>query len=61
MKILKLLEKQLHNKDYLLLHLKSFRFYKGSEVIISIHGTTNRVLSSSSSYIVDVVMWPYFG
>ena len=56
MKILRLLEKQLHNKDYLLLHLKSFRFYKGSEVIISIHGTTNRVLSSSSSYIVDVVM-----
>ena len=33
---------------------------KGSDVIVSIHDTTNNVLSSSSNYIVDVAMWPNF-
>ena len=62
MKIFKLLKKQLHNKDYLLLHLKIvLDLNKGSDVVISIHNTTNKVLSSSSNYVVDVVMWPNFG
>ena len=34
---------------------------KGSEWIISIHDSTIKVLSSSSDYKVDVVMWPNFG
>ena len=34
---------------------------KGSDVIVSIHDTTNKVLSSSSNYIVDVAMWLNFG
>ena len=34
---------------------------KGSEVIISIHDATKRILSSSSIYIQDVVTWPNFG
>ena len=51
MKIFKLLRKQLHNKGYLLLHLRSFflKFLilnKGSEVVVSIHDTTIKVLSS---------------
>ena len=41
-------------KEFLILN-------KGSDVIASIHDTTNKVLSSSSNYIVDVVMWPNFG
>ena len=68
MKILKLLKKQLHNRDYLLLHLRVLILNKGSDVIISIHDTsfivfypwykfyTNKVLSCSSSYKVDVVI-----
>ena len=34
---------------------------KGYEVIISNHEVTNKVLSTDSNYIVDVVMWPKFG
>ena len=30
---------------------------KGYEVIISVHGVTNRFLSRDSNYIIDVVMW----
>ena len=57
MKIFKLLKKQLHNKYYLLLHLKIvLDLNKGSDVVISIHNTTNKVLSSSPNYVVDVVM-----
>ena len=57
MKIFKLIKKQLHNKDYLLLHLKIvLDLNKGLDVVISIHNTTNKVLSSSSNYVVDVVM-----
>ena len=44
-----------------LLHLKFWILNKDSGVIISIHDTTNKVLSSSSNYIVDVVMLPNFG
>ena len=33
---------------------------KGSDVIISAHDVTNKILSSDSNYIVDVVMWPMF-
>ena len=62
MKIFKLLKKELHNKDHLLLHLKIvLDLNKGSDVVISIHNTTNKVLSSSPNYVVDVVMWPNFG
>ena len=34
---------------------------KGYEVIISNHEVTNKVLSTDSNYIVDVVMSPKFG
>ena len=34
---------------------------KGSDVIVSIHDTTNNVLSSRSNYIADVAMWLNFG
>ena len=55
MKIFKLLKKELHNKDHLLLHLKIvLDLNKGSDVVISIHNTTNKVLSSSPNYVVDV-------
>ena len=43
-----------------LLKNKAF-WHKGSEWIISIHDSTIKVLSSSSNYKVDVVMWPNFG
>ena len=57
MKIFKLLKKELHNKDHLLLHLKIvLDLNKGSDVVISIHNTTNKFLSSSPNYVVDVVM-----
>ena len=29
---------------------------KGYDVLISVHGVTNKILSRSSNYIVDVVM-----
>ena len=34
---------------------------KGSDAIVSTDDTSNKILSSSSNYIVDVVMWPRFG
>ena len=62
MKILKLLKKQLQNKDYLPLHLKKFSILrKGSGVIIHIHDTTSKILSRNPNYIVDVVMRLNFG
>ena len=42
-----------------LLKIKIF-WNKGYDVIISFHDITNRVLSSDSNYIVDVIMWPKF-
>ena len=43
-----------------LLKIKEF-WNKGSEWIISVHDSTIKILSSSSNYKVDVVMWPHFG
>ena len=43
-----------------LLKIKVF-WNKGFEWIISIHDSTIKILSSSSNYKVDVVMWPNFG
>ena len=34
---------------------------KGYDVIISVHGITNKILSVYSNYIVEMVMWPKFG
>ena len=34
---------------------------KDDDIIISVHGVTNKILSCDSNYIVDVVMWPKFG
>ena len=33
---------------------------KGYNVIISVHGVTNKILSRDLNYIVDVVMWSKF-
>ena len=41
------------------LKLKVF-WNKGYDVIISIHGSTNKILLRDSNYILDVVMWPKF-
>ena len=43
-----------------LLKIKVF-WNKGSDVVNFINDATNIILSSSSNYIVDVVMWPNFG
>ena len=43
-----------------LLKIKVF-WNKGYDIIISVHGVTNKVLSCDSSYIVNVVMWTKFG
>ena len=43
-----------------LLKIKVFR-NKGFDVIISVHGVTNKILSRDLNYIFDVVMWPKFG
>ena len=43
-----------------LLKIKVF-WNKGYDVIISVHDVTNKILSSGSNYIVDVVMWRKFG
>ena len=43
-----------------LLKIKVF-WNKGYDVIISVHDVTNKILSSDSNYIIDVVMWPKFG
>ena len=34
---------------------------KGYDVIVSVHGVTNKTVSCDSNYIVDVVIWPKFG
>ena len=34
---------------------------KGYDVIIFVYDATNKILSSESNFIVDVVMWPNFG
>ena len=34
---------------------------KGYYVIICVSDVTNKILSSDSNYIVEVVMWPEFG
>ena len=31
------------------------------DVMISVHGVTNKILSRESNYIVHVAMWPKFG
>ena len=43
-----------------LLKIKVF-WNKGSDLVNFINDVTNIILSSSSNYIVDVVMWPNFG
>ena len=43
-----------------LLKIKVF-WNKGYDVIISVHDVTNKILSSGSNYIVDVVKWRKFG
>ena len=43
-----------------LLKTKVFR-NKGYNIVISFHYVTNKILSSDSYYIVDVVMWLKFG
>ena len=43
-----------------LLKIKVF-WNKGSDVVNFINDATNIILSSSSNYIVDVVMWLNFG
>ena len=43
----------------LLLKIKIF-WKKSDDVIIYIHGVTNKVLSRDSNYIVGVVVWPKF-
>ena len=52
-------EKKIHNNNYLLLDLKGV-LMQSFDAIISIHDTNFKVLSSSSNYIVDVVMWQNF-
>ena len=34
---------------------------QGYDVIIFVHNVTNKILSSESNYIVDMVLWPKFG
>ena len=36
-------------------------WYKGYDVIISVHDFINKFLSRNSNYIIDVVIWPKFG
>ena len=52
-------EKKIHNNNYLLLDLKGV-LMQSFDAIISIHDTNFKVLSSSSNYIIDVVMWQNF-
>ena len=41
------------------LKIRLFR-NEGYDVIISVHGVNNKILSRDSNYIVDMVMWPKF-
>ena len=43
-----------------LLKIKTF-WYKGCDVIISVHDATKKALSRDSNHIVNMVMWPKFG
>ena len=43
-----------------LLQIKVFE-NKDYDIIVSTHDVINNILSRSSDYIVDVVMWPKFG
>ena len=40
-----------------LLRIKAF-WYKGCDIIISLHDATKRILSCDSNHIANVVMWP---
>ena len=40
---------------------KTVFWNKGYDVIIPVDDVTNKILSRSSNYIVDVSMWPKFG
>ena len=45
-----------------LLKIKLFwRYFKGYDVIVSVHDVPNKILSHDWNYIVGVVMWPKFG
>ena len=41
-----------------LLKIRIF-WYKGYDVIISVHDVTNKFLSRDSNYIIDGIMWPF--
>ena len=42
--------------------LKTKMFWnRGHDVIIFVHGITNKTSSQDSIYIADVLMWPKFG
>ena len=43
-----------------LLKLKLF-WNKSYDIITYAHDVTNKILSSESNYIADVIMWPKFG
>ena len=43
-----------------LLKIKVF-WNKVYDVITSVYGVVNKILTPDSNYIVDVVMWPKFG
>ena len=43
-----------------LLRIKVF-WNKSYDVVISVHGFINKILSSDSNFIVDVAIWPKFG
>ena len=43
-----------------LLKIKVF-WNNDHDIIISVHGVTNKILSCDLDYIVNVIMWPKFG
>ena len=43
-----------------LLEIKVF-WNKGYDVIICVYGVNDKILSSDSNYVVDLVMWPTIG
>ena len=43
-----------------LLKIKVF-WNKDHDIIISVHGVTNKILSCDLDYIVNVIMWPKSG
>ena len=44
-----------------LLKIKVWKVLKGYDAITFVYDATNKILSSESNYIVDVIMWPKFG